>query len=92
MVLTESLAHGIPVVTTNSGNIPDTVPQAMGVFTEPGNLESLVSALKLLFTNSQQYKSLCIAASGYYRQATTWQTSLDKLERLITVIQDKNGK
>ena len=92
MVLTEALAHGLPVVTTNSGNIPDTVPQTMGVFTEPGNLDSLVSAITLLFTNSQHYQSLCMAASGYYRQAKTWQNSLDMLERLITDIRDKNGK
>jgi len=86
MVLSESLAHGIPLVTTTSGNISETVPPTMGRFIEPGNLENMVSALEELFTDQQLYKSLCKSAADYYKQASPWQTSIDKLERIISEV------
>jgi len=83
MVLTESLAHGIPVVTTMGGNIPETVPSSMGIFTRPGNAEDLTSALDELFTDQKKYSSLCKAASGYYRQARPWKSAVDEWERIL---------
>lgn len=83
MVLTESLAHGIPVLTTTAGNIPSTVPKSMGIFTEPGNADNLATALNELFNDPGKYKLLCQAAAGYYRQARTWDSAVDDFERIL---------
>ena len=83
MVLTESLAHGVPVVTTTAGNIPDTVPPSMGMFAEPGNADELAAVLEELFTDEGKYRSLCEATAEYYRQARSWSTAVDEFERII---------
>lgn len=83
MVLAESLAHGIPVVTTSAGNIPFTVPASMGLFTEPGNAENLAGALDALFSDPRKYRRLCKAASGYHRTAVTWRSAVDRFEIML---------
>jgi glycosyltransferase involved in cell wall biosynthesis len=83
MALTESLAHGIPVVTTLSGNIPNTVPADMGLLTEPGNEEQLAEAIRSLFDDRVKYSALCIAASQYYKQARSWEQAVADFETII---------
>jgi glycosyltransferase involved in cell wall biosynthesis len=83
MVLTESLSHGIPVLTTTAGNIPNTVPPSMGMFTEPGNSDEMAAVLEELFMDEGKYRSLCEAASVYYRQARPWSKAVDEFEQVI---------
>jgi glycosyltransferase involved in cell wall biosynthesis len=83
MVLAESLAHGIPVVTTVAGNIPYTVPPAMGVFTERGNADHLAYALNELMLDEEKYASLYRAASDYHKQARSWETAISDFESII---------
>jgi glycosyltransferase involved in cell wall biosynthesis len=91
MALTESLAHGIPVVTTLAGNIPYTVPAGMGILTQPGNDEQLADAIRFLLDEPVKYSALCNAASQYYRQARTWEEAVEDFERiLLQTVDDKN--
>jgi len=49
MALLEAMAHGLPVITTRVGGIPDIVhDQVEGLLLTPGEHESLVGALRLL--------------------------------------------
>ena len=83
MALTESLAHGIPVVTTSAGNIPYTVPEGMGILTEPGNEELLADSIRSLFDDTVKYSALCTAASRYYRQGRSWEQAVTEFEMII---------
>jgi glycosyltransferase involved in cell wall biosynthesis len=83
MALTESLAHGIPVVTTTAGNIPDTIPAGMGLLTEPANAGQLAEAIRSLFDEPSKYFALCSAASQYYRQARSWDQAVAEFEVII---------
>ena len=83
MALTESLAHGIPVITTMAGNIPNTVPEGMGLLTVPGNEEQLADAIRSLFEDTIKYSALCTAASRYYKQARSWEQAVAEFEILI---------
>jgi len=83
MALTESLAHGIPVVTTLAGNIPYTVPAGMGLLTEPGNEEQLADAIRSLFDDPLKYSALCTAASRYYLQSRSWVKAITDFEIII---------
>jgi glycosyltransferase involved in cell wall biosynthesis len=83
MALVESLAHGIPVVTTSAGNIPYTVPDGMGLLTEPGNEEQLADAIRSLFDDPAKYSSLCTAASRYYLQARSWEQAVAEFEMIL---------
>ena len=83
MAITESLAHGIPVVTTSAGNIPYTVPAGMGLLTEPGNEEQLEDAIRSLFNDRLKYSNLCAAASQYFKQVRSWEQAVADFEMII---------
>ena len=83
MALTESLAHGIPVVTTSAGNIPYTVPAGMGLLTEPGNEEQLADSIRSLFDDPVRYSALCSDASQYYIQSRSWEKAVAEFELIL---------
>jgi glycosyltransferase involved in cell wall biosynthesis len=83
MVLAESMAHGIPVVTTTAGNIPYTVPAGMGLLVAPGDVNELADAIRSLFDDTEKYSALCSAASQYYRQSRTWEQAVGEFEMII---------
>ncbi|ARS53617.1 glycosyltransferase family 4 protein [Kushneria konosiri] len=63
MVITEALAHGLPVITTTGGALADTLPDSAGVHVPPDDAPAIRDALQsLLFDNSDtrsaQYQAL----------------------------------
>jgi glycosyltransferase involved in cell wall biosynthesis len=83
MAITESLAHGIPVVTTSAGNIPYTLPAGMGLLTEPGNEEQLADTIRSIFYDPVKYDALCKAASQYFKQVRSWEQAVSDFETIL---------
>ncbi len=52
MVLAEAMAHGLPILSTTAGAIPDTVPPAAGLLVPPGDADALASALARLIADA----------------------------------------
>jgi glycosyltransferase involved in cell wall biosynthesis len=51
MALAEALAHGIPVVSTTAGGIPETVGEGCGLLVPPGDPAALADALRRWVTD-----------------------------------------
>ena len=54
MAFAEALAHGLPVVGTTAGAIPDTVPPNAGVLIEPNDVKALTRTLRMLIGNPKE--------------------------------------
>jgi glycosyltransferase involved in cell wall biosynthesis len=75
MALAEAIAHGLPVVSTTAGAIPDTVPAGAGLLVPPDNSTALAQALRLLIGDPSERQRLATNARGAAAQLPTWQDS-----------------
>ena len=86
MAYAEALCHGLPVIGTTAGAIPDTIPQGAGLLVPPDDPAALAAALRGIIADTEQQRSLSEAALAAARTLPTWRESaaifaatLDKL-------------
>ncbi|MFN4091082.1 MAG: glycosyltransferase family 4 protein [Alphaproteobacteria bacterium] len=70
MAFAEALTHGLPVVGTTAGAIPETVPPDAGLLVPPGDAAALREALRRLLTDPELLRSL--AAGARRTRFPTW--------------------
>ena len=75
MAYTEALSHGLPVIGTTAGAIPDTVPQEAGVLVSPGDVDALARALRSVIADAGLRRQLSDAAFAAARKLPTWRQS-----------------
>ena len=72
MAYAEALAHGLPVIGTTAGAIPDTVPKTAGLLVEPGHVDSLQNALRQIMQDQALRQSLSQGALLAAAQQPSW--------------------
>jgi glycosyltransferase involved in cell wall biosynthesis len=75
MAFSEAIAHGLPVVGTTAGAIPDTVPAAAGVLVPPDNVTALADELRRLIEDAGARRRMAEAARAAARTLPRWQDS-----------------
>jgi glycosyltransferase involved in cell wall biosynthesis len=75
MALAEAIAHGLPVVSTTAGAIPDTVPPGAGLLVPSDDAAALAGALRDLISDSTERRRLATIARAAAAQLPTWQDS-----------------
>ncbi len=75
MALAEAISHGLPVVSTTVGAIPDTVPPGTGLLVPPDDVGALAQALRRLIGDPAERKRLATNARAAGVQLPTWQDS-----------------
>jgi glycosyltransferase involved in cell wall biosynthesis len=75
MALAEAIAHGLPVVSTMAGAIPDTVPAGIGVLVPPDDVPALSQALRRLIGDHAERRRFARNARAAAAQLPTWQGS-----------------
>lgn len=75
MAYAEALCHGLPVIGTMAGAIPDTIPQGAGLLVPPDDPAALAAALRGILTDKEQRRSLSQAALAAARTLPTWRES-----------------
>lgn len=78
MALAEAVAHGIPVVSTTAGAIPETVPANASMLVPPGDGRALQHALASLLDDPEKRATLAANARAARASLPTWQTAAQK--------------
>jgi glycosyltransferase involved in cell wall biosynthesis len=75
MAYAEAIAHGLPVVGTTAGAIPDTVPPSAGILVEPDDVKALTRTLRMLIENPKERHWLAEGARAAAAALPTWRDS-----------------
>ena len=75
MAVAEAVAHGVPVVATTAGAIPEAMPPGAGVLVAPDDAAALAQALGRLIENPAARRRLAAAARAAAARLPTWQDS-----------------
>jgi glycosyltransferase involved in cell wall biosynthesis len=76
MVYAEALAHGLPIIATTAGAIPDTVPATASLLVPPGDVAALRDALRLMFTDTKFRARLAAGAVVAGSALPDWPTAV----------------
>ncbi len=86
MALAEAIAHGLPVVSTMVGAIPDTVPAGAGLLVPPNDVAALAQALRRLISDRTERRRLAASARAAAMRLPTWQDSARLFADAIEIV------
>jgi glycosyltransferase involved in cell wall biosynthesis len=88
MAVAEALAHGLPVVSTTTGAIPDLVSDGAGLLVPPGDTGALTFALSQVLGDASLRARLAEGARRVRDRLPTWEDAVGKmaaaLQRMAT--------
>jgi glycosyltransferase involved in cell wall biosynthesis len=89
MVYAEAMAHGLPVIATTAGAIPETVTLQAGLLVPPGDPAALARAVRRVITQPALAGQLAMGsrATGarlpdWHHATETWERAFDRLAAL----------
>ena len=86
MAYAEAIAHGVPVVGTNAGAIPGTVPPDAGLLVAPDDAPAFASALRRLIGSADERRRFADAARNAAAQLPTWPESAKLFARALEAV------
>jgi glycosyltransferase involved in cell wall biosynthesis len=89
MALAEAIAHGLPVVSTMAGAIPDTIPEGTGLLVPPNDVVAFAQALRRLISDRAERQRLAMNARAAATQLPTWQESAWLFAAAVDTVADR---
>jgi glycosyltransferase involved in cell wall biosynthesis len=83
MAYAEAVAHGLPVIGTTAGAIPEAVPAGAGILVAPDDAGALAAALRRLLESPAEREALRAGACAAARSLPTWRDSAQLFSRAI---------
>jgi glycosyltransferase involved in cell wall biosynthesis len=75
MVFAEAIAHGLPVIATRAGAIPEAVPAEASILVDPDDIPALASALRRVISDPSERQRLASAARQAASRLPKWEES-----------------
>ena len=76
----EAMAHGLPIIATTAGAIPETVPRDAGLLVAPGDPTALAQALRRVLTDPAVAARLAAASRAAGARLPDWQQVTERWE------------
>jgi glycosyltransferase involved in cell wall biosynthesis len=91
MAYAEAIAHGVPVVGTRAGAIPDTVPAGAGVLVPPDDVDALAAVLRALIESPDERQRLAAGARAAATNFPSWQESAGLFARVLEQVAEQSA-
>jgi glycosyltransferase involved in cell wall biosynthesis len=75
MAYAAAVAHGLPVIGTRAGAVPETLPPGTAILVAPDDVDALAEALRRLIGNAEERRRLAQAAREAAGRLPTWRGS-----------------
>jgi glycosyltransferase involved in cell wall biosynthesis len=86
MAFAEALAHGLPVIGTTAGAIPETVPPGAGILVAPDDAAALAAALRHAIENPDARHRMAAVARTAAQALPSWQDSAKLFARALEAV------
>jgi len=86
MAFTAAISHGLPVVGTRAGAIPETVVPGAGILVTPDDVAGLAAALRLMIADPCARENHGAAARAAAVQLPDWDTTARVFLRVLTAL------
>jgi glycosyltransferase involved in cell wall biosynthesis len=86
MAFAEAIAHGLPVVGTKAGAIPETVPDGAGILVPPDDIAAFASALRAMIADRALRERCAGAARLAALQLPTWEATAETFLRVLRAL------
>ncbi|HMA74786.1 MAG TPA: glycosyltransferase family 4 protein [Xanthobacteraceae bacterium] len=84
MAYAEAVAHGLPVVGTKTGAIPETVPEAAGILVPPDDVAALAAALRSMIADAGLREHCSSAARA--APLPTWEAAAETFLDVLNAV------
>jgi glycosyltransferase involved in cell wall biosynthesis len=86
MAFTAAISHGLPVVGTRAGAIPETVAPGAGILVAPDDVAGLAAALRVMIADPRLRGAHAAAARAAAGQLPDWDTTARIFLRVLTAV------
>jgi glycosyltransferase involved in cell wall biosynthesis len=83
MAYAQAIAHGLPVVGTTAGAIPEAVPPRAGILVPPNDVEALAGVLCRLLRDRGERRKLAAGARSAIRHLPKWTDAAKQFARAL---------
>jgi len=83
MAYAEAMAHGLPMIATTAGAIPETVPRTAGLLVPPGKATALTRALQQMLVRPGLAARLAAGSRAAGARLPGWPQAIDQWERAL---------
>lgn len=83
MALAEALARGLPVVSTRTGAVPETVPEDAGLLVPPNDPVSLAAALSRVMEDPELRGRLALGARAARKRLPSWAQACRRMDAAL---------
>jgi glycosyltransferase involved in cell wall biosynthesis len=85
MVYAEAMVHGLPIIATRAGAIPETVPPGAGLLVPPGDPVALAQALRRVLSDPAFAARLAAGSRAAGARLPDWRKAAEQWERALNL-------